>query len=62
MTNRTAAAAVLEQLAGLGVVLCIDDFGTGYSSLSYLKDFPVQVVKVDRSFVRQLTTDGKSRA
>jgi diguanylate cyclase (GGDEF)-like protein len=61
MTNRTAAAAVLEQLAGLGVVLCIDDFGTGYSSLSYLKDFPVQVVKVDRSFVRQLTTDAKSR-
>jgi len=61
MSDRTTASATLEKLAALGVVLCIDDFGTGYSSLSYLKDFPVQVVKVDRSFVRQLTTDGKSR-
>ena len=61
MSDRTTAAATLDQLSALGVVLCIDDFGTGYSSLSYLKDFPVQVVKVDRSFVRQLTSDGKSR-
>jgi diguanylate cyclase (GGDEF)-like protein len=61
MSDRHRAAALLEQLADIGVVLCIDDFGTGYSSLSYLKDFPVKVVKVDRSFVQHLTTDGKSR-
>jgi diguanylate cyclase (GGDEF)-like protein len=61
MTDRDTATALLEELADIGVVLCIDDFGTGYSSLSYLKDFPVHVVKVDRSFIRHLTTDDKSR-
>jgi diguanylate cyclase (GGDEF)-like protein len=61
MTDRATATALLGELAEIGVVLCIDDFGTGYSSLSYLKDFPVHVVKVDRSFIQHLTTDDKSR-
>jgi len=57
MDNAPSAAALLEKLRAQNIELCIDDFGTGYSSLSYLKRFPVSVLKIDKSFVSDLTED-----
>lgn len=62
MRNRRATTKVLEQLKGLGIRLAVDDFGTGYSSLSYLHQFPVDIVKIDRSFVQNLSKGPKHKA
>jgi len=56
------AHVVLDGLKQLGLHLALDDFGTGYSSLSYLKRFPVDVVKIDQSFITDLVRDESSRA
>jgi diguanylate cyclase (GGDEF)-like protein len=56
------ALAVLTQLKRLGVLVALDDFGTGYSSMTYLKNFPVDVLKIDQSFIADLTQDASSHA
>ncbi len=62
MQNVERAARVLEAIKSLGVMLAIDDFGTGYSSMSLVKKFPIDVLKIDRSFVREITNDSEDKA
>jgi EAL domain-containing protein (putative c-di-GMP-specific phosphodiesterase class I) len=54
--------AILNELRGLGVRIAMDDFGTGYSSLSYLRSFPFDKIKLDQSFVRDLSNDAEGIA
>ncbi len=62
MDDLEVTVATLRRLKGLGVLLAVDDFGTGYSSLSYLRAFPVDIIKVDQSFVSGLGHDPEDSA
>jgi len=53
---------ILNAMRDLDITLAIDDFGTGYSSLSYLKQFPIDILKIDQSFIRDITTDMSDKA
>nr|MCU0608303.1 EAL domain-containing protein [Chitinispirillaceae bacterium] len=57
MKNPEASLKTLLELKAMGVQIAIDDFGTGYSSISYLKKFPIDTIKIDRSFINDIITD-----
>jgi diguanylate cyclase (GGDEF)-like protein/PAS domain S-box-containing protein len=61
LSDPDQAMQVMRELRGRGVRFAVDDFGTGYSSLAYLRQLPVDIVKIDRTFIRDLTTDLGSR-
>lgn len=60
MDNAEAATATLQAFKARQIETCIDDFGTGYSSLSYLQQFPIDILKIDKSFVTQMEADANS--
>ena len=62
MQNAELSLLTMRELKEMGVHIAIDDFGTGYSSLSYLKRFPIDTVKIDQEFIRDLTHDANDRA
>ena len=62
MRNVPRAARMLEAIHGRGIHLAIDDFGTGYSSMSLMKRFPIDTIKIDRSFVIDLPSDFEDQA
>jgi diguanylate cyclase (GGDEF)-like protein len=57
MSNAESSVALLKELSALGVVVAIDDFGTGYSSMSYLQRFPIDKLKIDRSFISDVASN-----
>jgi diguanylate cyclase (GGDEF)-like protein len=59
LENPPEAKRILQTLRGAGIGIALDDFGTGYSSLSYLHQYPVQAIKIDRSFITSLTAQGE---
>jgi diguanylate cyclase (GGDEF)-like protein len=61
MSHRENAVAVLESLKSIGVQIALDDFGTGYSSLAYLKRFPIDSIKIDRSFIQDIPADSDDK-
>jgi EAL domain-containing protein (putative c-di-GMP-specific phosphodiesterase class I) len=62
MRNVARAIRVLDAIQSRGIRLAIDDFGTGYSSMSLMKQFPIDTIKIDRSFVRDLAEDPEDQA
>ena len=62
MGNTEATAEMLRRLSAFGVDILLDDFGTGYSSLTYLRRFPISCLKIDKSFVSELSSDREDRA
>jgi diguanylate cyclase (GGDEF)-like protein/PAS domain S-box-containing protein len=62
MTNPEEAIKILQQISDIGVELAVDDFGTGYSSLAYLKRLPIDKLKIDQAFVRELPDDEEDSA
>jgi len=62
LVDGEAVAQLFQRVQDLGVKIALDDFGTGYSALNYLRRFPIDRVKIDQSFVRELTTTGPARA
>ncbi len=60
MENTSSITAMLQQIRDLGMQISLDDFGTGYSSLSYLHKFPLNTLKIDRSFINRMDTDSES--
>ncbi len=59
MKHAESASSILQALRERGVQVAVDDFGTGYSSLSYLRKFPIDALKIDQSFVSQITAGGE---
>ncbi|QGG50175.1 putative bifunctional diguanylate cyclase/phosphodiesterase [Lysinibacillus pakistanensis] len=62
MTNVHETFSILTELKQLGVYVSVDDFGTGYSSLSYLKRYPIDIIKIDQSFIADIAKDDKNEA
>lgn len=62
MVNVDETEAILKSLKALGVYVSVDDFGTGYSSLSYLKKYPIDIIKIDQSFISDINRDEKNEA
>ncbi|MHB8550970.1 MAG: EAL domain-containing protein, partial [Acidiferrobacterales bacterium] len=62
MEDTDAAIEMMRQIKDLGVSISLDDFGTGYSSLSYLRQFPVDYLKLDRTFIKNLAVSDKDMA
>jgi EAL domain-containing protein (putative c-di-GMP-specific phosphodiesterase class I) len=62
MTHAKKTTGILQRLKSLGIQISIDDFGTGYSSLAYVRRFPIDVLKIDRSFITEITTNSADAA
>ncbi|BAQ10344.1 sensory box/GGDEF family protein [Bacillus sp. OxB-1] len=62
LTDMDETISTLNELKKIGVTIAVDDFGTGYSSLSYLKQYPIDIIKIDRSFIKDIETDAKNAA
>ncbi|MFS0574429.1 bifunctional diguanylate cyclase/phosphodiesterase [Sporosarcina sp. 179-K 3D1 HS] len=62
LTDMDETITTLQELKKIGVTIAVDDFGTGYSSLSYLKQYPIDIIKIDRSFIKDIETDVKNAA